>query len=122
MSWFSKYIADPVEDAASSVGNAVSSFFKGPDLTPVYNTLAQQQQTLQQSIQQQTDATNQALALQQQAQQEAVAAAVPQQDSESSRIAAEDTMRKLQAGSSGFTPGITNLGAPPVGYRTLTGT
>lgn len=109
MSWLSQYVVDPV-----------ANFFHGPDLTPVYNSLAEQQKVLQQSIQQQTDATNKALALQQQSEAAAAAATMPAQDSESARVAAEDRQKKLIAGS-GFTPGITNLGAPPVGYRMLTG-
>lgn len=51
----------------------------------------------------------------------AAAASVPQQDSESARSAADAQRRKLMQGSS-FGIGLpTQLGAPPVGYRMLSG-
>lgn len=51
----------------------------------------------------------------------AAAAAVPASDSESARSASDDQRRKLMAGSS-FGIGMpTQLGAPPVGFRLLSG-
>lgn len=51
----------------------------------------------------------------------AAAAAVPQADSESARAAADDQRRKLTTGSS-FGIGLpSQLGAPPVGFRLLSG-
>lgn len=51
----------------------------------------------------------------------AAAAAVPQNDSESARASADDQKRKLTQGTS-FGIGLpTQLGAPPVGFRLLSG-
>ena len=51
----------------------------------------------------------------------AAAAAVPQGDSESARAAVDNQKRKLMAGSS-FGIGLpSQLGAPPVGFRLLSG-
>lgn len=63
----------------------------------------------------------QALKAQQDANTLAAAAAAPASDSESTVVASENQKRKLQQGSA-FGIGLqTQLGAPPVGFRTLSG-
>ena len=51
----------------------------------------------------------------------AASKAVPQADSESAAAAADDRRRKLLAGSSYGIGMPTQLGAPPVGFRLLSG-
>jgi hypothetical protein len=75
--------------------------------------------------QQQADPFTVALQASVQAQKDAnaiaAAASVPQQDSESARAASDDQRRRLTQGSN-FGIGLqTQLGAPPVGFRMLSG-
>lgn len=89
---------------------------------PALTSAISQQNTLlaQQTAQAQTDAAA-ALAAQTDANAIAASASVPATDSESSRAASDNQQRKLLQGSS-FGIGLPDkLGAPPVGFRILSG-
>jgi hypothetical protein len=72
-----------------------------------------------QALAEQTKLQKEALQLQKQAIAQEKAAAIPEEDSESGRRAAEDRMRKLLENSGA--PGMHRTGDAPVGYRMLTG-
>lgn len=86
----------------------------GPQLAAQTDALNRQTAVVQASA----DA---ALAAQKDATTRAVAASTPAIDSESARRAGEDRMRRLLFGSTGVTTGAAFLGAPPLGFRALTG-
>jgi hypothetical protein len=71
------------------------------------------------SQQQASDAATAALRAQEAAAKRTEAAAVPQQDLESVRVARENRMRRLLAG--GVKQGARFLGEAPLGFRMLTG-
>lgn len=105
-------IGKAFDRAFGSTVDAVSSFFKGPDLSGVTAALNAGNKAAK-------DASERALQMQKDAMQVAAAAAMPASDSEGARRAGEDRMRKLLAASPGA--GKRFLGDAPVGYRLLTG-
>lgn len=83
--------------------------------------IAQQNALLGQQLTQAQTASAAALKAQTDANAIAAAAAVPATDSESARAASDDQRRRLAQGSS-FGIGLPDkLGAPPVGFRLLSG-
>jgi hypothetical protein len=113
MSWLSSLF----HKAESWVSNV---FNPKPPQELIDATNAQTEAVKQQTAQAKA-AADAALAAQQQANDLAKAAAVPAQDSESARAASIADRKKRMAGSS-FGIGLpTQLGAPPVGYRLLSG-
>lgn len=108
MSWF-------------SLGNLFGSlgFHDAPD--PTQAAIAAQTAAVTQQTASAKASADAALAAQNQANLLAASSSVPTVDSESSRSAADDQKRKLLQGSS-FGIGLpTTTGAPPVGFRLLSG-
>lgn len=103
----------------------IGKFFKSifsPGSDAVDKALATQTDILRQQADVSSKAAADALAAQQTALKQAQAAAVPLIDSESARRASEDRMRKLQSlDAFGVKADAQFTGAPPVGYRMLTG-
>lgn len=91
-----------------------------PDPT-LTNAIAAQTQALTASTTAATAATAAATKAQQDAQLQAEAAATPPTDSESSRTAQDDQLRKTLAGGIYGVGMPQTLGAAPVGYRLLSG-
>ncbi|MFT4115432.1 hypothetical protein [Bradyrhizobium sp.] len=111
MGWFSSLMHD-IGTPSSWFGSSNSSLQASID--------AQTAATKAASAQAASDAAA-ALKAQQDANLLAQAASVPQSDSESARAASDDQKRKLMQGSS-FGIGLQSaLGAPPVGFRMLSG-
>lgn len=111
-------ITDPFNIGVSSflthdVFDPISSMFGGNNST-LTSAIAAQTQAL-------TAATTAATTATQQAQAEAEAAATPPTDSESSRQASDDQLRKSLAGGVYGVGMPATTGAAPVGYRLLSG-
>lgn len=114
MSWLSS--------AWHSIEHAVSSVFDAPKPDPkVAAAIAAQTDALNTSTASAQASAAAALKAQTDANTLAAAASVPASDNEGSRAAADDQKRKLLQGSN-FGIGMpTLLGAPPVGFRMLSG-
>lgn len=113
MSWLSS--------AFNSVTKFVGNIFNPKPDQELTNSINQQTELLKQQTEQAKAAAESALAAQKKANEIAAAAAMPAQDSESARAAAIADRKKRLAGSS-FGIGLpTQLGAPPVGFRLLSG-
>lgn len=100
------------------LGLAPKASAPDPTLT---NAIATQTQALTDATNAATAATLAATKAQQDAQLQAEAAATPPTDSESSRQASDDQLRKTLAGGVYGVGLPTTTGAAPVGYRLLSG-
>lgn len=103
------------------LGNMFSRMFTPPGTGGREAALKAQTDALNRQTAIAEQSAKDALAAQKDATARAEAASVPAVDSESARRAGEDRMRRLLFSSTGVTPGANTLGAPPLGFRALTG-
>lgn len=104
-----------------STEHAVSNLFSPKPDTSQTDAINAQTTALQNQTASAKAAADAALKAQTDANTLAAAAAVPQADSESARSSSDNQKKKLMQGSSYGIGLPTQLGAPPVGYRLLSG-
>lgn len=123
---FFRSVTAPIVSATSRAftapdsGRSAAEASGASDRTAAQAALQSTQDALIASQQRATDAATAALASQEAAAARAEAAAVPQNDLESVRVARENRMRRLIA-AGGVKMGARALGEAPLGFRVLTG-